>query len=249
MSPSGFAIAGIQGMTGLDFPGLVSALVFTQGCNFHCPYCHNAHLIPLRRTAPKLLSKPPDSDAGSAHTIGMPLQEALAFLKKRSGLLDGLVISGGEPTLQPGLAGFCRSVKELGYQVKLDTNGSRPDVLAALLEQGLLDYVALDCKTLPELYTPGLSAEPGAAAALWRSVRLLQDLGIAHEARTTCATPFVSEAVIDGLVPLLGDTPWFLQKANLSPAMREKGLGACSAEALDGLRERAARAGARVFVR
>lgn len=221
----------MQGLTGLDFPGLVSAIVFTQGCNFHCPYCHNAHLIPLRSKAPLL-----------------DTQEVLAFLRKRAGLLDGLVISGGEPTLQAGLADFCRSAKALGYQIKLDSNGSRPELLRALLRENLLDYLALDCKSLPDLYAPGLCAKEDAQAP-WQSLRLAQEAGLPHELRTTCVAPFVSAALVDALVPLLGDSPWFLQKARLTATMREKGLVPLSDEALEELRASASAAGARVWIR
>jgi len=224
VSPDGFAIAGMQGMTGLDFPGLVSAVVFTQGCNFHCPYCHNAHLIP-------------------GISGGISEADALAFLRKRAGLLDGVVISGGEPTLQPGLAGFCRSVKALGYKVKLDTNGSRPEVIRQLLDAELLDYVAVDCKTLPERYYPELCAELDVAAALQRTLALLHDASLPYEVRTTCVNPFIGAREIKELAALLPaisftllkDAPWFLQKANLTPAMLEKGLAPVHTEYMERL--------------
>lgn len=135
MSTSGMALAGLHKLTAIDYPGLVAATVFTQGCNFRCPYCHNRQLI-KRQSGETLLAE----------------EDALAFLKKRASLLDGLVVSGGEPTLQPGLADFCRKVKKLGYRIKLDTNGSRPQVLAALMDEELVDYVAMDCKSAPGAY-------------------------------------------------------------------------------------------------
>ena len=220
-------------MTGLDFPGLVSAIVFTQGCNFRCPYCHNAHLIPARPSAP-----------------GPAAEDVLVFLEKRKGLLDGLVLSGGEPTIQPGLAAFCRSVKALGYKIKLDTNGSRPQVVRDLLENGLVDYVALDCKILPKEYHPHLSPEEDATGKLLGTLAVLKAFAVEREFRTTCVTPFVSEQTICGLAGLLGnDGPWFLQKANVSEAMRLSGLAALPAAELERLAGVACALGARASIR
>ena len=234
MNPDEFAIAGIQSMTGLDFPGLVSAVVFTQGCNFHCPYCHNAHLIPQVCR---------DISDGKPRHYGISEEDALAFLRKRAKLLDGVVISGGEPTLQPSLAEFCRSVKALGYKVKLDTNGSRPEVIRQLLDAELLDYVAVDCKTLPERYYPELCAEPDVAVALRRTLALLHDADLPYEVRTTCAEPFIGAREIEELAALLSvlslkpakDVSWFLQKANLTSVMRAKGLAPVHTEYMERL--------------
>ena len=233
MSSDGFSIAGMQGMTGLDFPGLVSAVVFTQGCNFRCPYCHNAHLVSHWEDVPG----------------GMFREDVIAFLRKRANLLDGVVISGGEPTLQPNLAGFCRSVKALGYKVKLDTNGSRPDVIRKLLDARLLDYVAVDCKTLPERYYPELCAEQDAASALQRTLALLRASSLPYEVRTTCVEPFINAREIARLAAFLGDIPWFLQKVNLTPAMRKKGLALISSVEMKYLAGLACAEGVRVNIR
>jgi len=172
------------------------------------------------------------------------VEDALAFLRKRARLLDGVVISGGEPTLQSGLFGFCRSVKALGYKVKLDTNGSRPEVILELLDAQLLDYVAVDCKTLPECYYPELCAEPDVAAGLRRTLALLQASGLPHEARTTCVKPFIGAKEIEDLAALLKVVPWFLQKANLTPAMREYGLDEVRAGDMERLAQMGAQIGA-----
>jgi pyruvate formate lyase activating enzyme len=121
-------IRGLQPVTASDFPGRMAAIVFTQGCNFHCPFCHNASLLPM------------DADS----LIGE--DTVFSFLKKRQNLLDGLVISGGEPCLQEDLPGFCRRVKDMGFAVKLDTNGSRPAVIKELLDQNCVDFIAMDIK-------------------------------------------------------------------------------------------------------
>ena len=122
-------IHGFNKTTLLDYPEHLAATIFTGGCNFRCPFCHNGGLV-----------LDPDSQPA------IPEEEVLKFLQKRRGILQGVCITGGEPTLQPDLEDFIRKVKEMGYLVKLDTNGSRPEVLKSLLEKGLLDYVAMDIK-------------------------------------------------------------------------------------------------------
>lgn len=123
-------IKGFQPLTLIDYPGKLAAIVFTPGCNFRCPFCYNASLV---------------EDSPSLPVI--PTAKIFAYLRKREGLLEGVVVTGGEPTLQPDLAAFLREVKSLGYAVKLDSNGSRPEVLRKLLTEKLLDYLALDVKT------------------------------------------------------------------------------------------------------
>ena len=128
-------IHGFNKTTLLDYPEHLAATIFTGGCNFRCPFCHNGGLV-----------LDPDSQPA------IPEEEVLKFLQKRRGILQGVCITGGEPTLQPDLENFICKIKELGYLVKLDTNGSRPEVLKALMEQGLLDYVAMDIKASEENY-------------------------------------------------------------------------------------------------
>lgn len=128
-------IHGFQKTTLLDFPGKVAATIFTGGCNFRCPFCHNGDLVLAPADVPM---------------IGE--EEVLMQLKKRRGILDGICITGGEPTLQSDLPDFIRRVRELGLSVKLDTNGYQPEVLEALVREGLLDYVAMDIKQGPEKY-------------------------------------------------------------------------------------------------
>ncbi|MCP4150778.1 MAG: anaerobic ribonucleoside-triphosphate reductase activating protein [bacterium] len=159
-------IAAYNPFTLSDYPGKSAAIVFTQGCNFRCTYCHNPALLP---------------STGSA---GVPIEEVLQFLEKRRGKLQGLVISGGEPTLQEGLRAFIESVKEMGYAVKLDTNGSRPGILQEMLTAGLVDYVAMDIKGPPGKY-PGVTGVPLQLDWVTRSIRLLIASGIPYEFRTT----------------------------------------------------------------
>jgi anaerobic ribonucleoside-triphosphate reductase/anaerobic ribonucleoside-triphosphate reductase activating protein len=164
--------------------GRLSAVVFLSGCNFHCPYCHNPELA--RR----------DSDQS------VPESDVLAYLKARRGLLDGVVLTGGEPTLQKGLPDLCRAVQALGYTVKLDTNGSAPEVLQTLIRENLIDYVAMDVKTDPDHYAPSLCRQ-NPAAAIKASIQLIMASGLPYEFRTTCFRPLVNAetmASIGGLI-------------------------------------------------
>jgi len=155
-----------------DYPGCPAAIVFTQGCNFRCPFCHNNALIEIK--------------AGS-----IPATEVLSSLANRRKFLQGVVISGGEPCLQNGIEDFCASVKELGLRVKLDTNGSRPDVLIRLINAGCVDYVAMDVKAPPGRYHV-LSGIEVNWNTMEESMRALTASGIPHHFRTTNVTPLLS---------------------------------------------------------
>jgi len=160
-------IAGLQKMTLLDFPGKVACTLFLQGCNFRCPFCHNSELLPMR---------------------GEPLMDIpafLAFLKKRQGLLDGVCVSGGEPTLCPELETLLRGIRELGFGVKLDTNGSRPEVLKDLVEKRLVDYVAMDVKNSPRRYAETLGLPRYRMDRVEESLRFLLTDPVPYELRTT----------------------------------------------------------------
>jgi pyruvate formate lyase activating enzyme len=170
---------GLQKHSLLDFPGKVSCVVFVSGCNFHCPYCHNPDLID------------PSLDRISR-------TEILRFLEERKNFLDGVVVSGGEPTLQKDLIPFCEEIKSMGYALKVDTNGSRPDVLNALIQSGLVDTVAMDLKTLPHLYSPIITRAMDPRTLL-ESVRLILASPLDHEFRTTCAKPLVDETILQHL--------------------------------------------------
>jgi len=161
-------IHGLNKTTLLDYPEHVAATVFTGGCNFRCPFCHNGDLV---------------LHPGSYPVISG--EEVFAFLKKRKGVLSGVCITGGEPTLQPDLYHFIKGIKELGYLVKLDTNGYRPDVLETLLADGLLDYVAMDIKHSREKYVLATGVSEIDIALIEKSVELLKWSNIDYEFRTT----------------------------------------------------------------
>lgn len=160
-------IAGYVPCSLSDYPRLIAAVVFTQGCNWRCPWCHNKGLIPLQ-----------------VREGALAVGDVLDRIEERKGRLDGVVITGGEPTLQEGLADFIRSVKSFGFRVKLDTNGSNPEIVAALLAEHLLDFVAMDIKAPWEGYAraSGLAVD---VSKLQSTVQLLRGAGVAHQLRTT----------------------------------------------------------------
>lgn len=160
-------VNGLRKLTLLDFPGRVACTLFLAGCNMRCPFCHNAPLV---------------VDGSGVENI--PEDELLAFLKKRSCVLDGVCITGGEPTLRRELPELLRSIKALGYAVKLDTNGTNPDILAALIDEGLVDYVAMDIKNSPEKYSLTAGREVD-MDAVRRSVAILMENKVKYEFRTT----------------------------------------------------------------
>jgi pyruvate formate lyase activating enzyme len=179
-------IGGLQKQSFIDYPGKVSCVVFLAGCNFDCPYCHNPQLTgdPGRRPA------------------AVAAAEVFAFLDERRGLLDGVVISGGEPTLSPDLPDFCARVKSLGYPVKLDTNGSRPQMLTRLIREGLVDYVAMDIKTDPERYEVGIAGRCDSSALL-ASIHVIMGSGLDYEFRTTCVKPLVTPGTVERIARLI----------------------------------------------
>ncbi|MCQ2533857.1 MAG: anaerobic ribonucleoside-triphosphate reductase activating protein [Clostridia bacterium] len=167
-------IGGLQRLTLLDFPGTVSCTIFTIGCNFKCPFCHNA-LLALKEREEELL--------------GMTEEEVFEFLEGRKKRLDGVCITGGEPLLQSDIRAFIQKVRALGYKVKLDTNGSNPELLEALIDEGLLDYVAMDIKNSKERYKESIGVDGELGDKLLnnviRSVEVLKKGKVDYEFRTT----------------------------------------------------------------
>ena len=160
-------IQGLQKMTLLDFPGRVACTVFLGGCDFRCPFCHNGELLD-----------------GSAPAV-MDDGELLRFLKGRQGLLDGVAITGGEPLLRKELPDLLRAIRALGFNLKVDTNGNHPEALEGLLQEGLVDYVAMDIKNSPDKYALTVGLAELDLSPIRRSVRLLMDGDVPYEFRTT----------------------------------------------------------------
>ncbi|MDA8403749.1 MAG: anaerobic ribonucleoside-triphosphate reductase activating protein [Desulfobacteraceae bacterium] len=171
-------IGGIQKNSFIDFPSKISCVLFTSGCNFDCPYCHNPDLV--RRTIDSKVIK---------------LKDIFDFLKKRRFFLDAVVISGGEPTLHPDIIGFCSEIKSMGYPIKIDTNGSRPKVLQNLISDHLVDYIAMDIKTSFDRYYPFI-AKTVKPDDVRESVLTILHSSVAHEFRTTCIKTIVDMSAI-----------------------------------------------------
>ena len=223
---------GLRPCSFIDFPGRVAVVAFTQGCNLRCRYCHNPALV----AGPPPLRVAPD--------------EVLALLARRRGKLHGLVVSGGEPTLQPELAPFLAEVKAMGFAVKLDTNGTRPEVIEALLAARLVDFLAVDLKATPAAsgWLCGSGDQPLAAR---RCLDLALSAGVEHEVRTTVASPVHTAAELDALAATIeGASRWSLQRFrpgdHLDP---EAGLSPPPAALLEAACASARRRGIRATVR
>ena len=230
-------IAGLQKMTLLDYPGKVACTVFLQGCNFRCPFCHNRDLLD---TAPETIAT----------------HELLAFLQTRQGLLDAVCISGGEPTLHADLEDLIRSIKALGYAVKLDTNGSRPAVLKRLVSNGLLDYVAMDVKNSPTEYGVTVGLKAVNLEAIAESLSFLLGDAVDYELRTTVADELHSEQSfselgewLSRLSPEKKAKRFFLQSYVDRDSVLCAGLHAPSKEKIAALRDILAPHVSEIFIR
>ena len=201
-------ICGLQKLSMVDFPGKLAATVFTGGCNLRCPFCHNALLVTRLEETPTLDG-----------------QEVLRFLKSRRGLLDGVVLSGGEPLLQSGAADFLAAVREMGFAVKLDTNGCYPGILARILEQNLVDYVAMDIKNSREKYAVTAGVPGFDPAPIDESLSLLRQSGVDYELRTTIVREFHTAQDIAAIGKWCAGAPrYFLQNFVDSGALIGTGL-------------------------
>jgi len=189
---------GIQKSTLIDYPGKVGCVLFFSGCNFHCPYCHNPEL------------------AKGMSLEQWPEQAAYDFLEERKGFLEGVVISGGEPCLHPDVIRVCQTIRQMGYPIKLDTNGSCPNVLEKLISGGLVDYVAMDIKTIPEHYPQYIQKDCN-TDAITSSIRLIKTSGLTHEFRTTCIRPLIDQHIVERICGLIqGADLYVLQRFRLS---------------------------------
>lgn len=191
-------ISGIQPFTVLDYPDKTACIVFAPGCNFRCGYCHNSEFV-----LPEKIKALKDS--------WIDEKTFFNFLESRKNLLDGVVISGGEPTLMGDLVPFIKKVKERGFLVKLDTNGSTPWVLEKLLQENLLDYVAMDIKTSLEKY-PSVSGSCVLPGAITKSVALIMKSRINYEFRSTVIAQLHDEETVDAMAHIIaGARVWYLQ--------------------------------------
>ncbi len=213
---------GFLKLTLLDYPGHTACTVFTAGCNFRCPFCHNASLV-----------------------NGVPAEryteeDVLSYLQKRSGILDGICVTGGEPLLQPDLPAFLRKVKACGVQVKLDTNGSRPTVLRALMDEGLVDYVAMDIKNTWERYPETVGIPNFDVTDVQTSASLLLEGRVPFEFRTTVVKEFHTVRDIQDIAQTLRKAPrYYLQNFEDSGDLLGADLHAVDRQTLDAMRDAA----------
>lgn len=212
-------LRGLQKTTLLDFPGNVACTVFTGGCNFRCPFCHNASLIE---------NLPSDERLSE--------ENFFAFLEKRKGLTDGVCITGGEPLLQKDILPFIKRIKEMGFLVKLDTNGSYPAALKALVEEGLLDYVAMDIKNAPDAYLETAGTAKDILPLIEESVAFLKTGRVPYEFRTTVVKGLHDEARMKEIGRWLGDVPrYFIQNFSDAGEVLTDGLSGFIPSELEGL--------------
>lgn len=216
-----FRIGGLQKMTLLDYPGKVACTIFTAGCNFKCPFCHNRDLVFV-----------PEN-----YAFYDPVS-VFAFLRKRQGLLDAVCISGGEPLMQSGLVPFVEAVKKMGYLVKLDTNGYMPDKLQEVLDAGLFDYVAMDIKNSRKKYavTSGIPEEAFSYDAVERSIHILKNSHVDHEFRTTVVRELHTEEDLCEIAQMIGsEEKYYLQQFVDSDTVIQKGYSAYDKEEMEQL--------------
>ena len=208
-------INGMQKLTLLDYPGNVACLIFTQGCNFRCPFCHNSGLLDMNNNCEKIDEK-----------------EVFKYLEKRKGLLDGVCISGGEPLLRKDIEYFIRKVKDLGYKVKLDTNGSSPKKLKQLIEEGLIDYVAMDIKNdfLNYDKTAGMCTN---IDNIKKSIEIIENSNIEYEFRTTIVKQFHDVGKLEKIIQYIGpNARYYIQNYQDCSSVLQRGLDGFDEEEL-----------------
>lgn len=223
-------IKGIQKVTLLDYPGKIACTLFTGGCNLRCPFCQNASLVT-------------HLDEEKMHE-----EEVLAFLESRVGKLDAVCISGGEPCLQKDLKDFCLKVKQMGFLIKLDTNGCFPEKIKELLDEKVVDYIAMDIKNCPEKYalTAGVKID---LKRIQESVKLIQTSGLSHEFRTTVVQEFHTIQDICKIASWVSPSSLYLQQFKDSGDLIGEGLHAVSLEVLEQMRDKALQETDSVFLR
>ena len=195
-------IYGIEKLTLVDYDGHTACILFTGGCNFRCGYCHNSSLVETEKNYNRI-----------------PHDELFQYLKKRKGLLDGVAITGGEPTLNHDLPDFIKEIKDIGYDVKLDSNGTNPKMLVRLLDMKLVDYLEMDIKSTPQNYSAvvGKRLSDAVMNNLFESVDILKNSGIRYEFRTTLIKEYHTEEVMLGIADWIqGAEKYAMQRFNVS---------------------------------
>lgn len=205
-------IGGIEKFSLLDYPEKISAIVFTQGCNFRCQFCYNPMLVlPIQDKGGNFKYVGPKSQQQKSHLIYNE-DDFFVFLKSRVGKLDAVVITGGEPTIHKDLADFIIKIKKLGFLIKLDTNGSHPEVLKKLIDQKLLDYISMDIKAPKEKYQQVVGKQVD-WEKIEKSIKIIMTSNLPYEFRTTVVPEFFSQSDVPAIGKLIiGADKWYLQK-------------------------------------
>lgn len=213
-------LGGLQKLTLLDFPGHTACTVFTVACNFRCPFCHNASLVL--------------GGHGGADDVNE--EEFFSFLEKRKGILDGVAVTGGEPTLQKDLKPFLRRIKDMGFAVKLDTNGYAPEILKEILDEGLSDHVAMDIKSSREGYAKVSGVNGIDLSKIEKSIELLKNSNVTYEFRTTAVKGLHTAADFLKIGKWIGNVPlYFIQQYVDSGDIIESGYSAFTKEEMTAL--------------
>ena len=227
-------IGAVQKFSMIDYEGNLAAIIFTQGCNFRCPYCHNPELV-----NPEKYQTP------------IPVDDVFSFLKKRIGKLDAVVITGGEPTLHLDLHKFISKIKGLGFLVKLDTNGTHPDLLEHLLNENLVDYLAMDIKAPLSKYSNVTNCAVD-VEKVKKSIEIIKNSGIDYEFRSTLVDELLTEEEVLDISEFLGKkTKYFLQNFVPSKTLNEGFIKAApfSPEKIKSLRDKFHLRFSNIFVR
>ncbi|HTX86944.1 MAG TPA: anaerobic ribonucleoside-triphosphate reductase activating protein [Candidatus Nanoarchaeia archaeon] len=222
-------IGGLEKLSLIDYPGELSAVVFTIGCTFRCPFCYNPMLVlSVDRNGNSSLPLGQESEKG--HTL-INEDDLFLFLKNRSNKLDAVVITGGEPTLQPDLPEFIRRLRALGYKIKLDTNGTNPEMLKELLADKLIDYLAMDIKAAPADYSRATGTKfdfekiRQSVKIIMQSLPAGRQAAVPYEFRTTCVPGFIAEDKIAKMGELIrGADKWYLQNFKSDTDLIDKSL-------------------------
>lgn len=221
LSESDVRIYGLQKLTLLDYPGMVAATIFTGGCNFRCPFCHNRSLVFLNEN---------DGEIDE--------NDILDFINNRSKVLDGVCITGGEPLLQPGIKEFIRKIKQIGLKVKLDTNGSSFEKMKELVQEGLVDYIAMDIKNCPKNYLPTIGLWKYDLSEVEKSKNYLLENHVEYEFRTTVVKGFHDVKKMKEIGEWIkGCKNYYLQNFEDHGTCIEEGLSSVSLEELEKMKE------------
>lgn len=208
-------ISGMQKLTLLDYPGEVACLIFTQGCNFRCPFCHNKDLL------------------GHCKEGNIKEEDVLAYLEMRKGLLDGVCISGGEPLMQKDIESFIKKIKEMGYKIKLDTNGSNPKMLAHLIEKGYIDYIAMDVKNDFLTYEKTSGVERINMYNIKKSIEIIENANVEYEFRTTVVKELHDFEKLEKICAYIGkNAKYYIQNYRDCDTVLEEGLNGFKEEEL-----------------